>query len=133
MGLVFASNGVKVGLVTDMGRSTRLAEVRLRGCNALILEFNYDPTMLSEGPYPMDLKRRIHGAEGHLSNQQAGQLLEAVSHENLKWVVLAHLSETNNHAEKALRAAKGALDRCGLTKTRVLVGRQDEASPFIEV
>lgn len=133
MGLVFRNNGIKVGLVTDMGRSTRLAEVRLKSCHALILEFNYDPTMLREGPYPLDLKRRIHGSEGHLSNQQAGELLEAVSHEDLKWVVLAHLSETNNHADKALEAAKGALDRCGLKHTRVLVGKQDEASPFIEI
>jgi len=133
MGLVFRDNGIKIGLVTDMGRSTRLAEDRLRTCNALILEFNYDPTMLSEGPYPLDLKRRIHGAEGHLSNQQAGELLEAVSHEDLKWLVLAHLSETNNHADKALRAAKGALNRCGLKHTRVLVGQQDVPSPFIEI
>ena len=133
MGLVLSSNGVKIGLVTDMGRSTRLAEDRLRACTALILEFNYDPTMLSEGPYPLDLKRRIHGSEGHLSNQQAGELLEAVSHENLKWVVLAHLSETNNDPQKALRAAKKALKRCGLKETRVLVGKQDEASAFIEI
>jgi len=133
MGLVLSSNGVKIGLVTDMGRSTRLAEDRLRACTALILEFNYDPTMLSEGPYPLDLKRRIHGSEGHLSNQQACELLEAVSHENLKWVVLAHLSETNNDPQKALRAAKKALKRCGLKETRVLVGKQDEASAFIEI
>ena len=58
MGLVFRNNGIKIGLVTDMGRSTRLAEDRLKACNVLILEFNYDPTMLSEGPYPLDLKRR---------------------------------------------------------------------------
>ncbi len=133
MGLVFSNNGARIGLVTDMGRSTRLAEVRLKACNALILEFNYDPTMLSEGPYPLDLKRRIHGTEGHLSNQQAGELLEAVSHEDLRWLVLAHLSETNNHADKALEAAKGALDRCGLKRTRVLVGQQNVASPFIEI
>ncbi len=133
MGLVLSRNGVKIGLVTDMGRSTRLVEDRLRTCSALILEFNYDPTMLSEGPYPMDLKRRIHGSEGHLSNQQAGALLETLSHDDLKCLVLAHLSETNNHPKKALRAARLVLNRCGLKQTRVLVGKQDEASPVVEI
>lgn len=133
MGLVLSSNGVKIGLVTDMGRSTRLAEDRLRACTALILEFNYDPTMLSEGPYPLDLKRRINSSEGHLSNEQAGEILETVSHDNLKWVVLAHLSETNNDPDKAFHAARTVLDRCGLKQTRVLVGQQDKASPFVEI
>ncbi|MCP4575889.1 MAG: MBL fold metallo-hydrolase [Deltaproteobacteria bacterium] len=133
MGLVVSRNGVRIGLITDMGRSTRLAEDRLRACTALIMEFNYDPTMLSEGPYPLDLKRRIHSSEGHLSNEQAGELLETVSHGNLKWVALAHISETNNDAAKALHAAETVLNRCGLKKTRILVGKQDEALPLIEI
>ena len=133
MGLVLSSNGVRVGLVTDMGRSTRLAEDRLQACTALILEFNYDPTMLSEGPYPWFLKQRINSREGHLSNEQAGELLETVSHPDLKWVVLAHLSETNNDPGKALHAARTVLNRCGLKQIRVLIGQQDEASPFVEI
>ena len=99
----------------------------------MILEFNYDPTMLSEGPYPLFLKQRIHSREGHLSNEQAGELLETVSHNNLKCVVLAHLSETNNDPDKALHSARTVLNRCGLKQTRVLVGQQDEASPFVEI
>ena len=133
MGLVLSSNGVRIGFVTDLGRSTRLAEDRLRACSALIMEFNYDPTMLSEGPYPLDLKRRINSSDGHLSNRQAGELLETVSHSALKWVVLAHLSETNNDAAKALHAAKKVLKRRGLKETRILIGKQDEASPLIEI
>ena len=133
MGLVLSSNGARIGFVTDLGRSTRLAEDRLRSCTALIMEFNYDPTMLSEGPYPLDLKRRINSSEGHLSNDQAAELLETVSHEALKWVVLAHLSETNNDAVKALHAAETALDNRGLKQPRILIGKQDEASPLIEI
>ncbi|EFK06644.1 metallo-beta-lactamase domain protein [delta proteobacterium NaphS2] len=131
--LVFRNNGIKIGLVTDMGRSTRLAEDRLRACNVLILEFNYDPTMLSEGPYPLDLKRRIHGSEGHLSNQQAGELLETLSHDDLEYLVLAHLSETNNTPDKALSAAKAVLENRGLKGTRIVVGKQAEPSPVIEL
>ncbi len=133
LGLVFSNNGVKVGFVTDMGRSTRLVEDRLKACKALVLEFNYDPRMLSEGPYPLDLKRRINGNEGHLSNQQAGRLLETVSHDDLKWVILAHLSETNNHDEKALAMAKSVLERRGHRQAKVLVAQQDRASAIIEI
>ena len=58
--------------------------------------------MLEEGPYPLELKRRIKGQEGHLSNHQAGELLRAVAHTDLGVVVLAHLSAINNVPEKAI-------------------------------
>ena len=132
LGLVFSIDGVRVGLITDLGRSTRLIEDRLRGCQGLILEFNYDPLMLEAGPYSLDLKRRIKGAEGHLSNHQAGDLLDAVSHEHLQLVVLAHLSEVNNFPQKAYGVAEKVLGKRGLTGARILVGRQDEPAPVVE-
>jgi len=127
------SNGKRIGLATDLGRSTRLVEDRLKGCNALIMEFNYDQEMLDLGPYPLELKRRIKGQDGHLSNKQAGDLLNAVSHDNLKFVVLAHLSETNNDPEKAHEEAAKALRNCGHTHVRILISRQDEPGPMIEL
>lgn len=139
-GLVFTSpggssitNGKKIGMVTDLGRSTRLVEDRLKGCQALIIEFNYDQEMLDNGPYPLDLQRRIKGQDGHLSNEQAGELLRAVSHDDLRVVVLAHLSETNNEPDKARRAAVKALSKCGLDNTRVLISKQDEPGPMVEL
>lgn len=120
-GLVFTSNGAKVGLVTDLGRSTRLLENCLAGCQALIIEFNYDQEMLDKGPYPLFLKRRINGSEGHLSNRQAGALLNAVSHEKLEQVVLAHLSETNNRPEMACREAAKALERSDIKDADISV------------
>ena len=133
MGLVVSSNGVRLGVVTDLGRRTRLVEERLRYCHTLIMEFNYDPNMLENGPYPLYLKRRIKGQEGHLSNQQAGELLEAVAHKDLQTVVLAHLSEINNHNEKALQEAEGALSRNGLSHTRLLVSQQDDPTCIVEL
>jgi phosphoribosyl 1,2-cyclic phosphodiesterase len=116
-----------------LGRSTRLAEERLKGCQALILEFNHDPKMLDEGPYPLYLKRRIKGPDGHLSNQQGGQLLRAVSHPELRVVVLAHLSKTNNDPEKARNEAIRVLGTCGLGKTEIWIGDQDAPAPMIEL
>ncbi|MFH1489175.1 MAG: MBL fold metallo-hydrolase, partial [Pseudomonadota bacterium] len=130
MGVVCTSNGVKLGLATDLGRSTRLIEDRLMGCDGLILEFNHDPKMLEEGPYPWELKQRVKSNDGHLSNRQAVDLLAAVSHKGLRVVVLAHLSEVNNHPETAYNEAKGALEKCGLEHIRVLVSRQDHPLPL---
>ncbi|MBL7203399.1 MAG: MBL fold metallo-hydrolase [Desulfobacteraceae bacterium] len=133
VGIILSSDGVRIGLATDLGRSTRLAEERLKACQALIVEFNYDPDMLNDGPYPLFLKRRIKGPDGHLSNQQGGELLSAVSHVDLKLVILAHLSETNNHPDKAHQTAAEILGKCGLEETDILIGRQDAPGPMIEL
>jgi phosphoribosyl 1,2-cyclic phosphodiesterase len=133
MGVVVSSEDIRLGLVTDLGRSTRLVEDRLKGCHALILESNHDDRMLEEGLYPLEVKRRIRGPDGHLSNLQARELLKAVSHENLAFVVLAHLSAQNNLPEMAVRMAEGVLVRSGCTKTRVLASHQDDPIPMIEL
>jgi len=133
MGIVLSSNGTRIGFATDLGRSTRLAEERLKGCQALILEFNHDPGMLDEGPYPLYLKRRIKGTDGHLSNQQGGELLAAVFHADLRLVVLAHLSKINNAPEKARKEATRVLETCGLGAASIWVGEQDAPGPMIEL
>lgn len=133
IGLIVSSNGVRMGVLTDLGRSTRLVEDRLRGCHALIIEFNHDQKMLEDGPYSWELKSRIKGPEGHLSNQQAKELLKAVAHPDLRLVVLAHLSEENNDAKRAFEEARDVLMRCGLDRTRVLVGHQDRPIPMVNL
>ena len=133
MGVIISSNGSRLGLVTDLGRSTHLVEDRLNRCGALIIEFNHDLEMLENGPYPLFLKRRIKGPEGHLSNQQAGDLLKIISHKKLRQVVLAHISEKNNAPEKALREAKEALEGLGLNDTEIHVSYQDKPGPLIEI
>jgi phosphoribosyl 1,2-cyclic phosphodiesterase len=128
MGVAVTCRGMRLGLITDLGRSTAVVENRLKGCHALVLEFNHDEQMLESGPYPLEVKRRIRGPEGHLSNEQAGALLKALSHEDLAVVVLAHLSEKNNLPEKALKMCRGAL---GNGRTRALVSSQELPTPLI--
>jgi phosphoribosyl 1,2-cyclic phosphodiesterase len=130
VGVVVHADGARLGIITDLGRSTPVVEDRLRGCHALVVEFNHDERMLDEGPYPLELKRRIKGPEGHLSNAQAGGLLRALSHEALSTVVLAHLSETNNHPEKAFQASKTALSGF---RVKVLVSEQTGVLPMMDV
>lgn len=133
VGLIISVDGIRIGVATDLGRSTRLVEDRLRGCRALILEFNHDTVMLDQGPYPLFLKKRIKGRDGHLSNDQAGELLETICDHGLGHLVLAHLSETNNSPVVAYQKASDVLKGCGLKKTEVLVSSQDEAAPMIEL
>lgn len=133
LGLILSFDGTRMGLVTDLGRSTRLVVDRLRGCNALIVEFNHDQEMLEEGPYPLDLKRRIKGPDGHLSNKQAGDLVRKICHDNLNYLVLAHLSKTNNNPTKAHKEAKDALGESGITRANILIGTQDTPSPLIQL
>jgi phosphoribosyl 1,2-cyclic phosphodiesterase len=133
VGLVVSSNGSRLGVITDVGRSTRLLEDRLKGCRALIMEFNHDEVMLDNGPYPLNLKRRIKGPEGHLSNRDAGELLKVVSHKDLAHLVLAHISEKNNLPEIALDHARDILMKCGLNDVEILISRQDEPVPMREI
>lgn len=111
VGFTLHHGGVKAGVATDMGFSTALARQHLAASNILVLEFNHDPELLARGPYPWELKRRIRGRRGHLSNQEAGQLLEGILHDDLECLALAHLSEKNNRPELALQAAGKVLEK----------------------
>jgi len=93
---VFDNGDSRVGLLTDCGSVTPHIRAKLDGCNALLLESNHDSGMLSRGPYPPSLKRRVAGHLGHLSNHQAADLLRGVDLSGLRHIVAMHLSEQNN-------------------------------------
>ena len=97
------------GHATDLGHLSRALVEALRGCDALLVESNYDPAMLRDGPYPWSLKERILGPLGHLSNGDVGRLLEQGLGPRCRKVVLAHLSRKNNHPELALMTSEEAL------------------------
>ncbi len=109
VGLVVQAGTARLGLCTDLGWATRLVEARLAGCHALILESNHDPQMLQNGPYQEWLKQRVRSRHGHLSNQEGAALLGKLHHAELREVVLAHLSETNNTPELAQAETQAAL------------------------
>lgn len=88
-----------VAYCTDTGKITTLIRQRLRQCDALILESNYDPEMLQIGPYPIHIKQRVRSNQGHLANNDAAAFLVELCATEVQHVVLAHLSETNNRPE----------------------------------
>ena len=107
---VFSDGAFSVGVLTDAGSVTPHMRRMLSGCDALLMEFNHDVDMLMNGPYPPPLKKRVRGDRGHLSNEQAADLLGSLDCSRLKHLVLTHISETNNTPDHALRAAAAALD-----------------------
>lgn len=107
---VFDDGLKRLGVLTDLGKPSERLQEALVGLDGVLLESNYDPEMLAQGPYPPGLKRRVAGDQGHISNPEAAELLKGCA-DRLEWACLAHLSGTNNTPELALatvRAAVGA-------------------------
>lgn len=122
---VLSDGNRRLGVLTDIGASTRHVEATLSGCDALVLECNHDPGMLAGGPYPAWLKARIAGPFGHLANAAAAALLAAIDRSRLRHVIAAHLSAQNNRPQLACAALAGALG-CGPDA----IGVADQATGF---
>lgn len=118
----------RLGIFTDLGNPFAGLRRALATVHAAYLESNYDPHMLATGDYPEDLKQRIRGERGHISNQEAAELLAARG-APLRWAALAHLSERNNHPDVALKTHRGVL---GGDYPLLIAGRF-EPSPVLEV
>lgn len=109
VGYRFTANGVCFGMATDLGRITPDLPQFFDNLDALLLEFNHDPEMLAAGPYHAQLRTRVGGDRGHLSNPQAAMLLRSLNQRRLRAVWMAHVSTRNNTPELAEAAARGAL------------------------
>ena len=128
VGFTFRAEGIKVGFVTDLGYLPVSVRDHLRGCDVLALESNHDLEMLRLGPYPWAVKQRVMSRVGHLSNEALADFLINDYDNSATFVVLAHLSEQNNHPEIARREAEKALAmRGGLFHNRVVLASQNEA------
>jgi phosphoribosyl 1,2-cyclic phosphodiesterase len=125
LAFVVSCGGASIGHATDLGHLGRRLVDAIRGCDALLVESNYDPAMLRDGPYPWSLKERILGPLGHLANGDVGRLLEKGLGPRCHTVVLAHLSRKNNHPELALMAAEEALARARRGDVRVTLAAPD--------
>lgn len=126
VGFIFEADGVRIGFATDLGYMPPNAKRHLRGCDLLMLESNHDLDMLRDGPYPWSVKQRVLSRVGHLSNLAAAEFLEADYDGSAAYVVLAHLSESNNLPELARISAERALAGwMNLLKNRILLATQD--------
>lgn len=127
VGFTFRAEGVKVAVVTDLGYLPLSVIDHLRGCDALVMESNHDLEMLRGGPYPWSVKQRVMSRVGHLSNEALAEFFASDYDGGAAFVVLAHLSEQNNHPEIARGAAERALGtRRTLLHNRVQLALQSE-------
>lgn len=132
--LVLERGGLRCGILTDLGHPFPKLERLMTTLDAAVLEFNYDPDMLSKGPYPPGLKRRIVSGNGHISNQQAAKLLDfGIREGRLKALILAHLSEINNTPQLALQCAQHVLQQNRKTDFVVHVAPRHHPSPILHL
>lgn len=99
---IIEGSGVRIGVLTDIGKVCKQTIHYFRQCHAVFLESNYDEEMLEKGGYPQRLQQRIRGGKGHLSNFEALDLFVGHRAPYLSHLLLSHLSEQNNSPEVAL-------------------------------
>ena len=134
VGFTLGIEGVKAALVTDLGCVPANVVEHLRGCDVLMIESNHDLEMLRVGPYPWPVKQRVLSRVGHLSNEALAEFLRQHYDGSATYLILAHLSEQNNHPEIARRAAEQGLgERCNLLHNRLLLASQAEVLESIRL
>ena len=127
------SGGVKITQLTDVGYMPDHVAARLSGSHMLILESNHDLEMLRVGPYPWNLKQRLMGRHGHLSNYAVGRFIREQYDGMAEHVVLAHLSSKNNHPELARQEAARALRDRGLSPALLKLTSQDQPTDPVQL
>jgi len=136
LGFTFRAGGVKLAVATDLGYMPELVKYHLRGCDGMLLESNHDLEMLKVGPYPWHVKQRVMSRTGHLSNDTVSEFLgdpEGFDGRS-RFLVLAHLSESNNNPDVARICAEEALGRrqgdCAFRGELMIASQSQPLPPF---
>jgi phosphoribosyl 1,2-cyclic phosphodiesterase len=125
-GFVFESEGIRMALATDLGYMPANVKSALKRIDVLLLESNHDLEMLRDGPYPWSVKQRVLSRVGHLSNHATAEFLQKDYDGGASWILLGHLSESNNAPELARLSAEQALgNQPTLLGNRILLAHQD--------
>jgi phosphoribosyl 1,2-cyclic phosphodiesterase len=134
VGFTFRAEGAKIAIATDLGYMPASVCDHLRKCDVLMIESNHDLEMLRVGPYPWSVKQRVMSRVGHLSNESLAQFFAKDYDGGASYIVLAHLSEQNNHPEVARRAAETALGpQQTLLQNRLMLAAQDAPTECIRL
>lgn len=130
VGFIISHQDKSLVYVTDTGYINRKYLAKMKKKDIYLIESNHDEKMLMEGPYPYYLKQRVISDRGHLSNKTTAKYLENLVGENTKYVILAHLSEKNNTEDLAKEAVSSKLKDKDI---KIIIARQDEIGPYVEV
>lgn len=129
-GYVFEHNNSSLVYVTDTGYINIKYNNLLNNRSIYVIESNHDIKMLMDGPYPYQLKQRILGDRGHLSNYDCSNYLSNFIGSNTKYIFLAHLSEHNNTPELALEEVTNKLINYN---NKIIITKQNEETELVEV
>lgn len=137
VGFRLEAGGIRGLLATDLGRIPPGLAETARNCDWLVLEANHDEELLKIGPYPWQLKRRVLGSKGHLSNRALAEFLSGPFDGSASHLFLAHLSRQNNLPELALEAARDGLCKrpslFGKSAVRVHLTHQSKPSIVVDL
>lgn len=125
VGFVLQAEGVRIAIATDLGYIPPNVRRHLERSDLLMIESNHDLEMLRDGPYPWAVKQRVLSRVGHLSNDAVSSYLAEEYDGGARFVILAHISESNNLPELArLSAERGLNGRMSLLGNQVLLASQ---------
>lgn len=125
----FLSNEGSIGLITDLGYAPKLALERIRDVHTLVIETNHNEKLLQDSQRPWSVKQRILSRHGHLSNEAAARSVAAIGGDQLRRVILGHLSRDCNRPDVALEA----MHRIGRTGIDFHCAEQDKVSPVFVI
>ncbi|MEG2770022.1 MAG: MBL fold metallo-hydrolase [Oscillospiraceae bacterium] len=117
-------NGESVCIATDLGCVDENVYSFLKGSNLVVLEANYDNTMLTFGSYPYHLKVRIKSQRGHLCNDDTASTVVKLAKDGCKKFALCHLSNENNTPLTALDTVTAQLIEQGICTAQSLADKE---------
>jgi len=131
----FIAGDKKMSIATDLGHITDDIYNKLKGSLFALIESNYDTEILKVSRYPFSLKRRISGPNGHLSNTNSAELICKLIKDDLKQVMLGHLSKENNFPELAYQTAAEAMmnSNIDMNEISLSVANRIKSSEIIKI
>jgi phosphoribosyl 1,2-cyclic phosphodiesterase len=133
IGFILKNNNTEIAHLTDIGKISDSILKKIRDKHLILIESNHDLDMLISGPYPEHLKRRIIGPKGHLSNISAAHTLVEAIGSKTEMVILAHLSENNNHPDIVRTTVKEILEEEGLRDIDIKIASRYNAMAPIRI
>lgn len=132
-GYILSSDNKSIVYITDTGYINRKYFDILSNKDLYIMESNHDVEMLSNGPYPFNLRQRILSDKGHLSNYDSSKYLSSFIGDNTKYILLAHLSEDNNTEELAYETLVNRLKQDNRQMPNIIITKQNKETELINV
>ena len=133
VGYIIHGDNKSIVYITDTGYINNKYFDILNNREVYILESNHDIEMLNNGPYSFQLRQRILGDKGHLSNYDCSRYLSSFIGDKTKCIMLAHLSEENNTPELAYQTLVDKLKENNQVVEKIVTLEQDNPSEEVLV